>query len=290
HTLPKSIDLRVTVPESLAPVRGDPTELSQVLMNLAINARDAMPTGGRLDIEVRNLDIDSALAERKGNLKPGPHVLLTIADTGEGIPANILDRIFDPFFTTKPQGKGTGLGLATTLGIVRSCGGDVNVYSELGSGSTFSIYIPSIKIVVEEVASVTESAEYIEGNGETILVVDDEALIVETARETLGFAGYRVMTASDGADCLATYQRRADEIDLVLLDMMMPGMDGFEVKAGLRAIKPEVLIIASSGLRRPAHEGGKLADTNAFLAKPYSDQQLLKTVRRVLDAPFERAS
>ncbi|MCA9439128.1 MAG: hybrid sensor histidine kinase/response regulator, partial [Candidatus Omnitrophica bacterium] len=185
-------------------VRGDPTELSQVLMNLAINARDAMPTGGRLDIEVRNLDIDSALAERKGNLKPGPHVLLTIADTGEGIPANILDRIFDPFFTTKPQGKGTGLGLATTLGIVRSCGGDVNVYSELGSGSTFSIYIPSIKIVVEEVASVTESAEYIEGNGETILVVDDEALIVETARETLGFAGYRVMTASDGADCLAT--------------------------------------------------------------------------------------
>ena len=217
HTLPKSIDLRVTVPASLAPVQGDPTELSQVLMNLAINARDAMPDGGRLDIEVRDFNIDAALAQRKGSLKPGPHVLLTVADSGAGIPDSILDRIFDPFFTTKPQGKGTGLGLATTLGIVRACGGDVNVYSELGSGSTFSIYLPSSKIVAEAVASVTDPAAIHDGKGETILVVDDETLIVETARETLEFAGYRVLTASSGADGVATYQKsRADEIVLVL--------------------------------------------------------------------------
>lgn len=290
HTLPKSIELRVTVAGSIAPIQGDPTELSQVLLNLAINARDAMPAGGRLEIEVRNFHIDPAIAERKGTLKPGEYVLLTVADTGEGIPANILDRIFDPFFTTKPQGKGTGLGLATTLGIIRACGGDVNVYSELGLGSTFSIYIPSSKMEAEAFVSATEPTEIPQGKGETLLVVDDEALIVETAREALEFAGYRVLTASGGADGVATFQRRADEIDLVLLDMMMPGMDGIEVKNELRAIKADLRIIASSGLRRPTQEGDELADMNGFLAKPYSDQQLLQTVRSVLDAPFERAS
>ncbi len=290
HTLPKSIDLRVTVPERLAPVQGDPTELSQVLMNLAINARDAMPTGGRLDIEVRSFQVDPAFAERNGNLTAGPHVLLTVADTGEGIPADIADRIFDPFFTTKPQGKGTGLGLATTLGIIRACGGDVSVYSELGAGSTFSVYIPSTRIETGEAARDTEPMEPPVGKGETILVVDDEPLIVDTAREILEFAGYRVLTASRGDEAVATYQRHAEAIDLVLLDMMMPGMHGFEVTAGLRAISADVRIIASSGLRQPAQKGGRLANTNAFLAKPYSDQQLLQTVREVLDTPHEKTT
>ncbi len=285
HTLPKTIDLQVDMPSQLDKVDADPTELSQVVMNLAINARDAMPQGGRLDIQVQNFLIDDSRANRSDNLTAGPHVLLTVADTGEGIDKKIIDRVFDPFFTTKPQGKGTGLGLATTLGIVRSYGGDITVYSEPGSGTTISIYLPAAKLSAASAATSAGDATIPAGNNETILVVDDEAMIIETVRETLQSNQYRVITAGCGSAAVEIFQQRADEIDLVLLDMMMPGMDGIATKAAIRSLKADVRVIASSGLRRPDREGGRFLDVDGFLPKPYSDEQLLRIVRRVLDAP-----
>lgn len=282
HTLPKTIELHVDTPENLLPIMGDATELSQVLMNLAINARDAMPRGGQLTIKTANVDVLTSHV-KSDNLRSGPHILLTVADTGEGIHAEIIDRIFDPFFTTKTQGRGTGLGLATSLGIVRSYGGDINVSSEPGGGTTFFIYLPSGQMDMKTHTIYSSDTDFTKGQGETILVVDDEAFIVETARETLEFAGYRVLSAVGGADALSTYQQRAAEIDLVLLDMMMPGIDGFAVKTGLRSISPNIRIIASSGLRRPGYVGAKMQDFDGFLAKPYSAELLLETVRTVLD-------
>ncbi len=285
HTLPKTIDLQIHCADSLHAVRGDATELSQVLVNLAINARDAMPDGGRLELRAETLYVDASRAEASDILQAGPHVLLTISDTGNGIPRDIIERIFDPFFTTKEQGKGTGLGLATTLGIVRAHGGDITVYSEPDQGTRFAIYLPSVAL--DEVSSIRANGnESPRGNNEMILLVDDEPLILETARTTLEAGGYRVTCASSGAGAVAMYQQRSsDSIDLVVLDMMMPGMDGFATKNSLQAINPRIRILASSGLRRPGKEGGRLADVDGFLAKPYSDDQLLRAVRSALDKP-----
>ena len=282
HTLPQTIDLQVTIPKELRNVDADGTELSQVIMNLAINARDAMPDGGRLEISIENFDIDSSRADRSDYLTAGPHVLLTVADNGHGIPKEIIDRIFDPFFTTKVQDKGTGLGLATTLGIIRSYDGDITVYSEPGVGTKFSIYLPSSDLS----AAITEPDDEEElpvGHGETILVVDDEQLILETAQETLETNQYKVIIASSGSEGVAIYQSQREQIDLVLLDMMMPGMDGLETKNAIRSMNPSARIIATSGLRRPDQEDGKMKDFDRFLSKPYTDEQLLRLIRSVID-------
>ncbi len=286
HTLTPTIELHVNVPATLRTIDADSTELSQVVMNLAINARDAMPNGGRLVIEVEDFQVDESRASRSDILKAGSHILLTISDTGEGISDTIIDRIFDPFFTTKAQGKGTGLGLATTIGIVRSYGGDITVYSELGIGTKFSILLPSSESTVSA-ASIAEEADDMipAGNGETVLIVDDEPMILETAQETLESNNYRVLVANSGTDALAMFQQHSAEIDCVLLDMMMPGMDGFQTKEALRGLDASVRIIASSGLRRPGQDGGRLLDIEGFLAKPYTDEQLLRLVRKVIDQP-----
>jgi C4-dicarboxylate-specific signal transduction histidine kinase len=237
-----------------------------------------------LEIEVKNFTVDESRADRSDNLTAGPHVLLTVTDTGTGIASEIIDRIFDPFFTTKPQGRGTGLGLATTLGIVRSYGGDVAVYSEPGTGTKFLVFLPSSKQTTAAKVILDVRDEDVDGNGETILIVDDESLILETARETLESRNYRVLTASSGAEATKVFQQQRDRVDLVLLDMMMPGTDGFDTKDAVRAVDPTIRVIASSGLRRSSAEGGRLADVDGFLPKPYSDEQLLRMVRQVLDA------
>jgi PAS domain S-box-containing protein len=284
HTLPQMIDLRVSVPNKLRRVDADPTELSQVIMNLAINARDAMPDGGCIEIDVCNTNVECARANQSDQLVAGPHVLLTVADNGEGIPPEIIERVFDPFFTTKSQGKRTGLGLATTLGIIRSCGGDISVYSQRGVGTKFSIYLPSSKLAME-VSEREDEEEIPIGQGETILVVDDEPMILETARETLEFSGYQVITAASGTEAVAIYQHDGDSIDAVILDMMMPGMDGFETKDAIRTINPLAKVLASSGLRQPDRESGKMDDFNGCLAKPYNDEQLLRRLRSVVEQP-----
>jgi PAS domain S-box-containing protein len=289
HTLPKTIELRVDCSNDLHAVSGDATELSQVLMNLAINARDAMPLGGSLELRATNIQVDPSQTQHSDALQAGPHVLITVADTGTGISREIIERIFDPFFTTKEQGKGTGLGLATSLGIIRTHGGDIAVSSEQGHGTTFAIYLPSAK--GDTATSIHDDGAAIPaGAGEMILLVDDESMILETACVMLESAGYRVITAASGSEAVETYQRASDTISLVVLDMMMPGMDGFATKDGLRAIDPQVRIIASSGFRRPSDEGGRLADVDGFLPKPYSDERLLHLVRTVLDKKSRRES
>lgn len=287
HTLPKTIDLQIRIAPDLPLLMADTTELSQVVLNLAINARDAMPHGGSLRIEIRPFDITAVRADRSDRLQPGHHILMTVADSGDGISSRHIDRIFDPFFTTKPQGQGTGLGLATALGIVHSYGGDINVYSEVGVGTTFSVYFPILAIQEVALQTAEDTVRSLDGQGETVLIVDDEAAIVDTARETLECNGYRVLTAASGNQAIAVFQQHANQIELVVLDMMMPGMDGCQTKSALRSIAPACRILATSGLRRPGSEGDKLADVNGFLAKPYSDEQLLRAVSNAIETAFD---
>ncbi len=283
HTLPQSIEMELAVDDNLLPIDGDLTELSQVVMNLALNARDAMPDGGKLSIEVSNFLVESSRAAQSDSLKPGPHLLLTVADNGQGIPPEIIDRIFDPFFTTKPQGKGTGLGLATTLGIVRSYRGDMTVYSEPGVGTKFSLYFPCSTQTAVGAVEVDQRSEVQVGKGELILLVDDEELILDSGRETLESKNYSVITARGGAEAIAIVERKMGQIDLIVLDMMMPGMDGPRTVAAIREITPNLQVLASSGLRRPNQSPDSFHDFCGFLSKPYSAEQLLRAVRNALD-------
>ena len=289
HTLPKEIQLRVVCNDHLNPVSGNATELSQVLMNLAINARDAMPDGGELTLKAENVDLDAGARLTSDKLRPGSHLLITVADTGHGIAPENMERIFEPFFTTKDQGKGTGLGLATSLGIVRSCGGDMMVQSHSGQGTSIAIYLPTAA-AEDAAAPLTNFANQHRGHNESILLVDDEPLIVETARVTLEANGYRVATAHGGAEAIAYYQQHTDLVDAAVIDLMMPVMDGFATIDALRKINPRLPIIASSGVRRPATDGQRLSDMNGFLAKPYSDAELLAAVRGALEATLKPAA
>jgi two-component system cell cycle sensor histidine kinase/response regulator CckA len=282
-TFPKSIEIKISLAEDLQPVSGDATQLHQVLMNLCVNARDAMPYGGKLRIEAENIDIDEAYASMNIEAKPGPHVVITVSDTGVGIPAEIIDKIFDPFFTTKETGKGTGLGLSTVIGIVKNHSGFVSVYSEVGKATRFKVYLP-----VADIGQLKQSEalrkEVPCGHGESILVVDDEAAIREIARQTLEDHGYRVLTANDGAEAVALYAEHKDEIKAVLTDTMMPYMDGPATIRALHRLNPQVKVIATSGLDA---NGGLVesatAGVKAFLSKPFTAEKLLLTLAEVLN-------
>ena len=283
HTLPKSIEVESDVPRDLAAVSGDATQLHQVFLNLCVNARDALPQGGRLTLTAEETDLDEAYARMETQARPGRYVLVRVADTGTGIPPDILDKIFDPFFTTKEQGKGTGLGLATVLGIVRGHGGFVNVRSEVGKGTQFSVYLP---VAPTGVACAPAPREVLPcGSGELVLVVDDEAAIREITRTTLEANGYRVLTAGDGTEALALFAQHRPDIRLVLTDMMMPVMDGPATVRALRKLAPQVRVVAMSGLAAgtstPAAGG---VDALAVLQKPYTAADLLRTLREALRA------
>jgi len=285
-TFPKNIEIRFSLAPGLWPVSGDATQLHQVLMNLCVNARDAMPEGGKLRIEAENIEIDEHYARMNVEAKPGRYVRLLVQDSGVGIPREILDKIFDPFFTTKKQGQGTGLGLSTAAGIVRSHGGFVNVYSEVDRGTHFTIYLPASQ-GPQPAPPPPIRPDLPRGNGECILVVDDEASIREVARETLITFGYTVMTAQDGTDAVAQFAAHTEQIQLVLTDMMMPFMDGPATIRALRKLSPSLPIIATSGLKTtPRQAETSSLEIQAFLPKPYTAETLLKTIAMVLaDAP-----
>ncbi|OKH15603.1 hybrid sensor histidine kinase/response regulator [Fischerella major NIES-592] len=276
ETFPKSINVSTSIPPNLWTIYGDATQLHQVLMNLCVNARDAMPNGGNLTISTENFLVDENYARMHLDAQVGAYVAITVADTGVGIAPEILDRIFEPFYTTKEFGKGTGLGLSTVLGIVKSHGGFVNVYSEVGKGSQFKVFLPA--------QQTPESLEEPEkelptGNGELILVVDDEDSIRDITKTSLETHNYKAITASDGIEAIALYAEHRDEISVVLTDMLMPSMDGLTTIRTLKKINPNVKIIAVSGLAS-TEKVNAAADigVKAFLSKPFTAKQLLQTI------------
>ncbi len=284
ETFPRSIEIRTYIPGNLWTISGDATQLHQVLMNLSVNARDAMPDSGILSISAENLFIDENFARANIEARVGPHIVITVSDTGIGVPHEIQDRIFEPFFTTKEHGKGTGLGLSTALGIVKSHGGFITLYSEVEKGTTFKVYLPAITATEIQKAE-DKQLGLPSGCGESILVVDDEAQIREITRAILKTHGYKVLTADDGKEAIILYSKHREEIKVVLMDMMMPVMDGQTSIRALIKVNPDIKIIAVSGLT----EKDKLtnvADTHVhgFLPKPYTAERLLKTIHEVLSA------
>ncbi len=282
ETFPKNVSVRSRVAPELPSIRGNVTHLHQVLMNLCINARDAMPGGGRLTLDARVENVDETLAKTYAAAATGPHVVLTVEDTGGGIPAEILDKIFDPFFSTKPAGKGTGLGLSTVLGIVRSHRGFIRIDSRTGQGTRFRIYLP---VCAEEEPEQAAAVPAIppKGQGEGILVVDDEAAARRIARQILEKHAYRVFEAKNGEEALALYDRDPARIQLVITDLMMPGMDGAALLRHLRQTTPALKAIAMTGGLSPAEMAQAMeAESAEYLFKPFGADVLLETVRRVL--------
>jgi CheY-like chemotaxis protein len=252
-----------------------------VFLNLLVNARDAMPDGGRLTISIDDTTVDDTFAAMQFDSRPGHYVKITVADTGAGVPPELRDKIFEPFFTTKAFGVGTGLGLSTTVGIVKSHGGFINLYSELGAGSQFAVYLPALTGDRPAPAPDDMREPPSRGHGELVLLVDDEEAIRHVALLTLEENGYRVLPAANGAEAISLYRRHRSEVALVLTDMTMPVMDGPALISALREINPRVKIIASSGL---AEHGPKSREQRVerFLPKPYNAATMLRAIESVL--------
>lgn len=280
-TFSKSIEVCTHIPtQNLATVWADPTQIHQVLMNLCVNAYDAMPDGGMLKISAENFFVDENYARMNLDAKTGPYVMITVSDTGWGIAQDVLERIFEPFFTTKELDKGTGLGLSTVMGIVKNHGGFITVDSEVGKGSKFHVYLPAINLSVTQE---TDDCDLPEGNGELILVVDDEAPIQEVTKTLLGNYNYKTISARNGVEAISLYTKHQDEISLVLMDIQMPSIDGLMATRVLQQINPSVKIIGTSGFTSDR----KLLEVNnigieGFLNKPYTLNKLLETIHTVL--------
>lgn len=282
-TFPKSIQVSFTHDRDLWRVVGDATQINQVLLNLCVNSRDAMPDGGTLNIRLANTTLDDTYAGMNLEARAGNYLVVSVEDTGQGIPVESRDRIFEPFFTTKEVGKGTGLGLSTTLAIVKSHGGFINVYSELGKGTKFKVYFPAQSSMFASAESVEEKAGLPRGNGELVLVVDDEAAVRSVAQRTLERFGYRVMVAAHGAEAVSIYAQYRTDIKLVLTDMAMPIMDGPALIVALKAINPRVKIIGSSGLAANGAVARAVgAGVHLFAPKPYTAETLLSLIQKAL--------
>jgi PAS domain S-box-containing protein len=283
-TFPKSIEITARYPEDLRTIEADPTQLHQVLLNLSVNARDAMPNGGQLTISGENFDVEEDYASIRQDAKIGPYVIFTVSDTGAGMAKANIDKIFDPFFTTKEIGKGTGLGLSTALGIVKSHDGFISVKSEPGSGTTFKVFLPA---QVHDQPDTREKTrpDLLEGHGQTILVVDDEPTILAATQMILEKNNYRVLVANDGQEALATLAEHGAGIDVVLTDLSMPHMDGIAVVRETRKIKPDSSFIVTTG----EGDQNRLNELEAlnianFLSKPFSSEKLLSVTRAALES------
>jgi PAS domain S-box-containing protein len=280
----EDIALVTSMGEGLGLVNADPGQVAQVLMNLAVNARDAMPNGGTLTIETATVDLDDGYARRHESVRPGPFVMLAVSDTGTGMPPEVRERIFEPFFTTKGIGKGTGMGLATVYGIVKQSGGHVWVYSEVGHGSTFKVYLPRIVQGASDRAAFQDEPPVARGE-ETVLLVEDEELVRRLARRALEACGYTVIEASDASQALA-FSEGAAPIDIVVTDVIMPRMSGRELVQQLSTARPGLRILYMSGYtdNAIAHRGILDGGTH-FIQKPFTMRALARKVRDVLDAP-----
>ena len=288
HLIGEDVELSIVPGPALGRVKADPGEIDQVILNLAVNARDAMPHGGRLTLQTENVNLDEARAAGHYPIRPGQYVLLTVSDTGCGMDAETQKHIFEPFFTTKEQGKGTGLGLATVHGIVHQSGGYIYVYSELGNGSCFKIYLPRVDQVAEPAKS-RQAIEHHARGTETILVVEDEAMVRDLTLEVLKESGYTVISAERPDDALRICAQNPAPIDLLLTDVVMPGMSGLELAERLKPERPKMKVLYVSGYTADAVARRGMSDPKtAFLQKPFAPGALVRKVREVLEVLNEQ--
>ena len=284
RTLPKMIDIEIDLCSGLKKIEADPAHLEQMIMNLAVNARDAMPYGGKLVFRTALKTLDEELCKTCAGMTPGEYAVLTVKDTGEGIDEKTIEHIFEPFFTTKEVGKGTGLGLAMVYGIVKNHRGHITCSSTSGQGATFEIYLPAAEETAAPCKTPSADDEEIRGGNETILLVDDDELILAIGRDILEPVGYRIITASNGEDAMEKYLAQKDEIHLIALDLGMPGMGGYRCLEQILKIDPGAKVIIASGYNDLEKKEELLrAGARAFLGKPYRYRELIKMVRNVLD-------
>jgi CheY-like chemotaxis protein len=283
RTIEENVEITLDLAPQLGGVRADSGHIEQVLMNLAVNARDAMPRGGRLTIETSNVTLDREYARTRLPVRPGAYVLLAVTDTGEGMDPETQQRIFEPFFTTKGPSKGTGLGLSTVYGIVKQSEGYIWPYSELGKGTTFKVYLPRVEPEAREVES--EEIHTEPGGSETILIVEDQEAVRAFAVRALEDRGYRVLSAEDPGEALRICREHGDAIDLVVTDLVLPGgSGGVDLANSIREIAPRAKPLFISGYgRRAAIESGQLAEDSDFLGKPFRAADLAGKIREILD-------
>jgi two-component system cell cycle sensor histidine kinase/response regulator CckA len=280
----EDIELVSRLASDLWSVNADPGQISQVVMNLAVNSRDAMPTGGMITIETRNVDVGDDLAPTRTMVTPGAYVQLTISDTGSGMTPDVVARVFEPFFTTKEVGKGTGLGLSVVHGIVEQCGGHVDVYTESGIGTAFKVYLPAVRGAAEHADATREPGEKEYGT-ETVLLVEDDAAVRKFAAMSLRQYGYYVLEASNGPEGLYMLNTRGGKLDLLITDVIMPGMNGRQLAEAVEARFPEIQVLYMSGYTDDAIvKHGVLESEIQFLSKPFTHDGLVRKVREVLDA------
>jgi nitrogen-specific signal transduction histidine kinase/CheY-like chemotaxis protein len=287
-TFPKNIRIVDEIPDNLWPIMADPTQIHQILLNLCVNARDAMPAGGTLTLGAENCVLDDEAARRIEGGRPGSWVVLHVGDTGTGIPEAVLSRIWEPFYTTKAAGKGTGLGLSTVRGAVSNHKGFISLTTKPGMGSSFRIYLPAAQEVAPQNSGKLTRSGARGGGGELILVVDDEPQIREMTAAMLSRNGYRVITAGDGTEAVALFAARRNEVSVVITDLAIPHMDGAALARVVQNLSPGVKVLAMSGMSS-AGRTGKLEEFNgAFIYKPFKVQALLEEIYNLLHpAPLE---
>jgi PAS domain S-box-containing protein len=290
RTIPKMIHIELRLDADLKNINADTGQLEQIMMNLAVNARDAMPEGGVLAFQTQNVTMDKEFCSTHIGAVPGEYVLLSVSDTGSGMDKDTMERVFEPFFTTKETGKGTGLGLAMVYGIVKNHGGYITCESVVGSGTTFDVYLPAIKDELQENVPERRKA-VLSGGNETILLVDDENDIRKIAQEMLERVGYRVVTAEDGETALSIYGKNLKEIDLVILDLIMPGMGGKKCLEELLKINIKARVIVASGQSINGYTKETIDRlAKGFVSKPYKIEEMLKMIRSAIKNDYGRSS
>ena len=289
ETFPEEIEVDVQVDDDLEPVMGDATQVQQVLMNLCVNARDAMPEGGTLSIRAQNTTLDDEDARKNIDAEPGEYVCLSVSDTGVGMPDEVIDKIFEPFYTTKPEGEGTGLGLSTAYSIIKGHEGFIDVSSTKGDGTTFRIFLP---VPTEDETPTDDRSTTVMQNGEgtRVFLVDDEPNILSATRDALEQSGFHVDTAQDGRDALDQLNACQFEVDVLITDIVMPNIDGVSLIEEVHAARPDMPIIAASGLADSRTDAALDAGADVFLAKPFTDEKLRAALQQVLHHEDEPAT